>query len=328
MNFLEKSNNLEILDNLEKIHKFYKEFKLCHIYISHFIEGQTLYFYYHNVYYKIGEDHTILINKILDTKFLNLYEFLILLGSNYGYYHGDLHLSNIIYSYVRDELVMIDYGRTTFNIDNKNLIDAINKIIQFQIKKLGYKFDNYKYDDINNFKRNYYKSKNLFIFDIISYSLNTYLICNKLNSYKDFCEIVDKKLFNIIFNSNLDFKYNDIPMIFNKIIYLKKTYIEIRNSISKKTEIYILDGIIFFCLSNINPNLFNCKNLFLYEMYEKEYIEYFLKTFDIFINLFIEDDEKNLLALSNPLFAYLFNIKGGGGKKRRYNNSKFKSFLV
>jgi len=320
------------LKNLKKKYKFWKEFKLCHIYISHFIEGKTLYFYYHSLFFKINPDIT-LINEILDTKFERLYEFLILLGSKYGHYHGDLHLSNIIYSVVRDELVIIDYGRTTFNIDNKKLIDAINKITQFQIKKLGYIFpENFGYDDIIKLKRKYYKSKNLFIFDIISYSLNTYLICNNLDLYKDFCDIISNKLFRIKFkytyDFKIDFKFNlleDIQVI-DKITYLKETFMEIRNLISKKTEIYILDGIIFFCLTNINKKLFNSENLFLYELYEKEYIKYFLKTFNIFIKLF-DEKEKELLSSTNPLFAYLFNRETGGGKKRRYENSKFKSFL-
>lgn len=311
-----------------------KDFKLCHIYISHFIEGETLYNYYYSLYFKQNPDIT-LINKILNTKFLNLYKFLILIGSNYGYYHGDLHLSNIIYSVVRDELVIIDYGRTTFNIDNLRFINAINKITQFQIKKLGYEIpDTYKYDDvINRFIQRNYKTKNLFIFDIISYSLNIYLICKNHYLYKFFCDIISNKLFEISFKSiydfEIEFKFNlleDIKVI-DKIEYLKKTYIEIRKLISKKTEIYILDGIIFFCLTNIDNKLFDCRNLFLYVNYKEEQIIKFLEYFDIFIKLF-DEEEKELLSTTNPLFVYLFNKKTGGGKKRRYENSKFKSFLV
>jgi len=309
-----------------------KDFKLCHIYISNFIEGETLNFYYHSLYYK-QNPNILLINKILNTNFEILYDFLILLGSKYGYYHGDLHLSNIIYSVYREGLVIIDYGRTLFNIDNPRFINAINKITQFQIKKLGYNIpETYGYDDIINkyIQRNYKNYKNLFIFDIISYSLNIYLFCINHYLYKDFSKIISENLFVIKFKEMYDFKIifklnSSSTYINEKIEYLKDEYIKIRNSIDNKTQ-KILDGIIFFCLTNIDNNLFDCKNLFLYVNYEKKQITKFLEYFDTFIHLF-NDEEKELLSSTNPLYSYLFNITGGG-KKRKYENSKFTSFLA
>jgi len=332
ISYYKKNWNYNEITNFKSSNSPYKfdkdltQFKLCHVYISHFIEGQTLYSLYEKVY--IGQK---IEDFILNEKFINLYNFLINIGNNYGYYHRDLHMGNIIYSIKGKEFVIIDYGRTTFNIENEKLINAVNKITQYQMYKLmNIKNDELTYETIINNNDIYYKYKNLFIFDIISYSLNIYLFYRF--NYPKFYNTIERKLFKITFYNLKNFK---IKFIFKSIFTykiityienLKRIYLEIRRQNTSTNLTYVLDAIIFFCLTNIDNDLFNCENLFLYYPYDKSDTERFLKIFDIFIEMF-NKDEKEYLAETNPLFAYLFNIQKGGAKKRRYRNSKFKSFL-
>jgi len=71
-------------------------------------------------------------------KFINFYDFLIKIGTKYGFIHNDLHFGNIFYNLDIRELILIDYGRSSFKyfMDINN--SEINNKSYHEFIKLGY----------------------------------------------------------------------------------------------------------------------------------------------------------------------------------------------
>lgn len=116
---------------------------------------------------------------------------LIYLGILYGFMHNDLHSGNIVYNPDTNNLMIIDFGRTSFKKYIDTSMENINKCVQYNVHKLGYN-DIYPVLSLNDYP-SIYSHKQLFnhrvsiplphdpafyfgfIFDVITLTLHIYV---------------------------------------------------------------------------------------------------------------------------------------------------------
>ena len=88
--------------------------------------------------------NVIFFDLILTEKFKKFFNFLLKIGINYGFHHNDSHISNIIYDLEKQEIKLIDYGRSIFGKFINEESDEINSYLINEIDKLNLKL-NYFY---------------------------------------------------------------------------------------------------------------------------------------------------------------------------------------
>lgn len=235
--------NLKNIRNLNK-------YKQVHLSIRPYIKGKSLY--------------EITINDIdnhLLIKLLNLCNFIINIGFEYGFFHQDLHLKNIL---INEELIIIDFDTSFFAYYYDNDNTQINLLTYNEIRRLGY--HSLKYILKNNAYKELINTYNIiqikinfqkylyFIFDLLSLLMNIYLKFIYLDFNSSFIHLISFYLiefnynqkrnlihFNYLYNlkfNNLDELFENYKIILNKIIY--DNYEEI--------YIYILNSILLYCL--------------------------------------------------------------------------------
>lgn len=148
---------------------------------------------------------------------LDIYNFLIKIGIEYGFMHNDLHMSNIVLNSDTNKLVIIDFGRSTFgkfkDISYHDNIE-INQQLQTSFQKLNYEklFEmspeqmttEFFYDTANGYIKTHVSTKFKrgkyfgIIFDLITFGVNLYLKMLYFNKQK-----LSEKLFNQ-FKNNFD----------------------------------------------------------------------------------------------------------------------------
>jgi len=123
--------------------------------------------------------------------YIPLINALIYLGILYGFMHNDLHSGNIVFNLDTNNLMIIDFGRTSFKKYIDTPIEAINNCVEYNIHKLGYN-DIYQSLPLNDYPSiyaqrqlfNYRLSISLehdpsfyfgFIYDVITVTLHTYI---------------------------------------------------------------------------------------------------------------------------------------------------------
>lgn len=154
-------------------------------------------------------------------KCYDLYEFIKEIGLDYGFMHNDLHFGNILYDQITNELVLIDFGRSSFGkyIDeyDQNLINKIrveyqkihyDKYFPININRTDYLTSNllekFLYTDQSFFKYAYSTKLNnkyfSVILDLITFSLNLYirLIYYLIQNHKDFYNTNFKPIFETL----------------------------------------------------------------------------------------------------------------------------------
>lgn len=112
------------------------------------------------------------------SKFAELYETIVFLGTEYGMMHNDLHLGNIFYDKMSDQLVMIDYGRMHFQAKEDATVE-----VEYPMKKNGFRIKPYKYSSLDRFnhhlKANFIRNPNglycMTIMDLMCLSANVAL---------------------------------------------------------------------------------------------------------------------------------------------------------
>lgn len=179
------------------------------------------------LYYKSSnrEPYRGKIIKMFD-KYYDVFTFLLDIGTEYGFVHNDLHTNNIIYDQTKDELMIIDFGRSYF----KPLSDEkINEAIKVEFDKLNYHeiltdVDNINEEKLYNIYENLYKytikSQEFttdiwggIIFDLITISINMYV---KLLA---FLYVDNKEEFNELykwFNTIININYDNISNLFHE----------------------------------------------------------------------------------------------------------------
>jgi len=318
-------------NDLKYIYSFlnltYHSLPLFHIYITKFINGLSL---FSILTLDLSIDN---IKKAFDIifkeKFCKLYEFLINMGFYFRFFHGDLHLSNIIFCFDSQELVIIDYGRSHFNLTSQ--LEEINEMTKYHIKKLGYdiileNFDintDYKYlNVISKYSKFYSNLHNLFLLDMITLTLNYYIyFYSKFDiiEIKKFVKLIHSNMFGLIYEDGV---YKTTNFIFtekkgNILKNLIDKYLSIYDIIISKTFQYILDVILLFCIIHFKYD-FIYKYNFCYIVYGKdELLQGFLDLIDEALDL-IDEENKQKMAERNPLFAVLFGkqITGGSNSNR------------
>ncbi len=189
-------NAFENRYNYDNILRYETRYKNCYIYISNVVKGNAV--GYGNIIKRY-------INNLNREKLINIltiiasmaivYDFLELIGINYGYVHNDLHQGNILFDDIDNRLVIIDYGKNAFQYFSDNDDDELNTFINNEVYKLNL---NSKFSDdtdltykkiieSNNFKCKVpsYKVNNKYLgiaFDIITLSLNIYKLIYDLNN--------------------------------------------------------------------------------------------------------------------------------------------------
>jgi len=169
---------------------------------------------------------------------------LIYLGILYGFIHNDLHSGNIVYNLDTNNLMIIDFGRTSFKKYIDTSMDNINRCVEYNVYKLGYD-DIYRSLALNNYP-SIYSHKSLFnyrlsislphepsfyfgfIFDVITVTLHTYIktILFFNIEYSAMMTRINPYLYNIIYinyNGVRDYLIDD----FNFSISTSPTIIEV-----------------------------------------------------------------------------------------------------
>lgn len=143
-----------------------------------------------DIFVKKIDDNSLHLN--IFKKCYDLYEFIKEIGLNYGFMHNDLHFSNILYDQTTNELVLIDFGRSSFGkyIDNYDE-DLINKI-RVEYQKIHYD----KYFPININRTDYLNSNLLEKFLYTDQSFFKYAYSTKLGD-KYFSVILDLITFSL-----------------------------------------------------------------------------------------------------------------------------------
>jgi len=223
-----------------------------------------------------------MIKKMFD-KYYDVFNFLIDVGTEYGFIHNDLHLNNIIYNQTNGELMIIDFGRANFMILND---EKINEAIHVDFHKLNYHeiLTNENEDSIIDVDKLYRVYKNLYIdyiisekinsywggivFDLITLSMNMYiklLAYTYLNNKKEFNElklyfdlIIEVRFENIndlIYDKNYRFKYNhhsrfySDEKIIKEYLYIKTNYLSRIDERKKRLYEIILEGLLYSAIT-------------------------------------------------------------------------------
>ncbi len=119
--------------------KCYKKAYICCIDAVRHIDIYDLFFIKiitHNETYYIE-----IFDLILTEKFKKFFNFLLKIGINYGFHHNDAHISNIIYDLEKQEIKLIDYGRSIFGKFINEESDEINSYLINEIDKLNLKLN-------------------------------------------------------------------------------------------------------------------------------------------------------------------------------------------
>jgi hypothetical protein len=123
--------------------------------------------------------------------YIPLINVLLYLGIIYGFMHNDLHSGNIVYNLDTNNLMIIDFGRTSFKKYIDTSMENINNCVHYNAHKLGYD-DIYRSLSLNNYSGiyshtplfNHTLSISLphdpsfyfgFIFDVITLTLQVYI---------------------------------------------------------------------------------------------------------------------------------------------------------
>jgi hypothetical protein len=163
------NTNLNINDIVKPNIKNYEPAIIC---VSKAIEGISI-----GQYLKQGNINLDIFLEYLD----RLWCVMQLLGSEFGFLHNDLHEENIFIC--KNNFVLIDYSRSTFNHKNINNTELNNQLL-YDIKKIDVK-NNLKPDNITAYShllnkintpvRNIVSTTNDdFLFDLIAMTMNIY----------------------------------------------------------------------------------------------------------------------------------------------------------
>lgn len=123
--------------------------------------------------------------------YIPLLNVLLYLGIIYGFMHNDLHSGNIVYNLDTNNLMIIDFGRTSLKKYIDTSMETINNCVNYNVYKLGYD-DIYRSLSLDNYP-NIYSHRPLFnhmssislpydpsryfgfIFDVITLTLQVYI---------------------------------------------------------------------------------------------------------------------------------------------------------
>jgi len=219
-----------------------------------------------DIFVKNNDDSTLLL--AIFTKSCDLYNFIKEIGLKYGFMHNDLHMSNILYDQTSEELVLIDFGRSSFGkyIDEQD-IDLVNKI-RVEYQKLYY--DTYfpvninrsPYLNSNLLKEFLYTEQRYFkyaystklnnkyfgvILDLITFSLNLYIrlmyyLMTYYNSFYEnefkpqFEKLIEVEYFIIDPSVLLNNGHDSINITVTTVDKLVSNYAEVKNFIDTKVN--------------------------------------------------------------------------------------------
>lgn len=285
-----------------------------------------------------------LVNLVISNAY-DMYKFLEMIGTEYGFMHNDLHFSNIILDQTKNKLVIIDFGRCCFSkFIHESNIEINNKLLT-EFKKLNYNIGLkkiYLTDDsiVNKFA--YLYEKNLFrfnvsikdtttnkyfgiIYDLITYSLNMYikiLYFSKI-MYPDFAIEIEENFKLLI---KINYTYDPIKdLIENSKIRISNgslTLHELMTNYKKIKEDFvtkITDTETFNFYTMILNGLFYASLLFHFiikkygenKLYEHIWYYFQIKNVDLtefydFIQTYILSNESYVEELKNDTFLMQF----------------------
>jgi thiamine kinase-like enzyme len=197
-----------------------------------------------------------LITKVL-SKICDIYDFLIYLGTQYGFMHNDLHFGNIIYNSSNDKLMIIDFGRSSFGFHMLYKSIIVDNCLLTEYLKLNFneilKDTNFtNISDINdhnvNKTRNIYANTEIFrshytlmikdkfygiMYDLISLALNMYfrLIYYFKNINTQYADIFEQT-FSLIIKVNYN---NDI----NNLVITTRNNLSTEKNLDKFMDNYL-----------------------------------------------------------------------------------------
>jgi hypothetical protein len=273
-----KDSNKTNFNNLvSTVHCLNNCYTKTYVYIGEAIDHISIYDLF---FIDTEEIDSTLKMSILTDKFKNFFEFILYIGIKYGFHHSDLHSGNLVYNKDKNELSLIDFGRSVFAKFIIHNDDVINNYLVCEIEKLNLKFND-KYgpilSDIESYGQlfDYQNKKGLFhnsgyiesstvgsvviypmiIFDLIQLCLSIYLCLTTVLNPRDMFFTHFNKIIKLEYPSDINSNF----IINNKDDSLEKlfnNYIEIYsfiNSISssnkfKYTYKILLDGFLLLGL--------------------------------------------------------------------------------
>lgn len=292
-----------------------------------------------------------------------LYEFIKKFGLEYGFMHNDLHFGNIIYDERNKNLILIDFGRSSFAKFMDEPVKEIDEMLYTNFKKINL-FEYYSYITDINVNNIYNQKLKLFsychsikdtktnkyfgvICDLIAYALNMYvrvlyyLYQTDINQfqkiYLEFSDILyinyNNNVNNLIFNnSTIELPNNSIDIIIEKYYDIKNNFIEklktpIEGLTIKETkEIYIMiiEGLLYTVL------LLKCKKTTDVLHTHYQLLDNNIKDFKDYIDKDIFTNSKYLEILSNDTYLREFivnnsNIINGGNFEIKSNKMVIQS---
>ncbi len=281
-------NNLKTTSNSSPYIANGNEVLICHFEaIENPLDLNGLFIKYH---YKKNEHKETVIN--IFKCLYELYEFIKKFGLEYGFMHNDLHFGNIIYDERNKNLILIDFGRSSFAKFMDEPVKEIDDMLHLNFKKIDLYYY-YRYITDINVNKIYNHHLHLFshcysikdkksnkyfgvITDLIAFALNTYIrvLCYLYETdikhfhkiYHEFSQIlyIDYKtdIKNLVFNKCTIIKpTKSLDIIIEKYNELKTNFIKNLNipieglTIKETKDIYIIiiEGLLYTVL------LLDCK---------------------------------------------------------------------